>query len=133
MPIILKSVLYVCHVVGLYMRKSKFYTLKIWLFQKISTFVPTNVKCRGKSRGLCVTKQFKVSPKHGKSSSSQNGWQVGIKPGVKVDLTSKLSFIAHVGFFGYQDADDEYCAWGEDGFGFKLDGNSLNFGLYYNF
>ena len=33
-PIILKSVLYVCHVVGLYMRKSKFYTLKIWLFQK---------------------------------------------------------------------------------------------------
>ena len=36
-------------------------------------------------------------------------------------------------FFGYQDADDDNCAWGEDGFGFKLDGNSLNFGLYYNF
>lgn len=76
---------------------------------------------------------YKVSPKHGKSGDSQNGWQVGIKPGVKVDLTSKLSFVAHVGFFGYQDADDDYCAWGEDGFGFKLDGNNLNFGLYYNF
>lgn len=76
---------------------------------------------------------YKVSPKHGKSSDSQNAWQVGLMPGVKVDLTSKLSFVAHVGFFGYRDADYENCAWGEDGFGFKLDGNNLNFGLYYNF
>jgi len=76
---------------------------------------------------------YKVSPKHGKSGDSQNGWQIGIKPGVKVDLTSKLSFVAHVGFFGYQDSDDDVSAWGEDGFGFKLDGSNLNFGLYYNF
>lgn len=76
---------------------------------------------------------YKVSPKHGKSSDSQNGWEIGLTPGVKVDLTSKLSFVAHVGFFGYRDADDSNCAWGEDGFGLDLDGNNLNFGLYYNF
>lgn len=75
---------------------------------------------------------YKVTPRHGKSGDSQNAWQVGIKPGVKVDLTSKLSFVAHVGFFGYQDS-DEATIWGEDGFGFQLNGNNLNFGLYYNF
>ena len=75
---------------------------------------------------------YKVS-QDGHSSDSMNGWQVGIKPGVKVDLTSKLSFVAHVGFLGYRDADDNKSAWGENGFGFKLDGNNLGFGLYYNF
>lgn len=76
---------------------------------------------------------YKVKPSHGKSSDAQNGWYVGIKPGVKVDLTSKLSFVAHVGFLGYMDSDDNQSAWGEDGFGVKLNGNNLQFGLYYNF
>lgn len=70
---------------------------------------------------------------NGHSSDSQNGWEVGIKPGVKVDLTEKLSFVAHVGFLGYRDSDDDVSAFGEDGFGFSANGNNLTFGLYYNF
>ena len=79
----------------------------------------------------------------GHSSDSYNSWEVGVKPGVKVDLTSKLSFIAHFGFFGYRDNDDVKVAdedtdvpagaFGEKGFGFKANGNNLQFGLYYNF
>ena len=35
---------------------------------------------------------------NGVSSDSQNAWSVGLKPGLSVNLTEKLSFIAHVGF-----------------------------------
>lgn len=81
---------------------------------------------------------YKYSYEHGDDGDAQNQWEVGVKPGVKVDLTSKLSFIAHVGFLGYRDTNDDYAAnglrpFGADGLGFKLDGNALQFGLYYNF
>ena len=69
---------------------------------------------------------------NGVSSDSQNAWSVGLKPGLSVNLTEKLSFIAHVGFLGYRDA-DEAPIFGQNGFGFNLDGNALSFGLYYNF
>lgn len=69
---------------------------------------------------------------NGITSDSQNAWEIGIKPGLSVNLTEKLSFIAHVGFFGYRDADDE-PVFGQNGLGFNLDGNALSFGLYYNF
>ena len=86
---------------------------------------------------------YKYSYEHGDDGDAQNQWEVGVKPGVKVDLTSKLSFIAHFGFFGYRDNDDVKVAdedtdvpagaFGEKGFGFKANGNNLQFGLYYNF
>ena len=63
---------------------------------------------------------------------SHNSWGIGIKPGVKVDLTSKLSFVAHAGFFGYRDNDDAEI-FGGNGFGLDVNGNNLQFGLYYNF
>ncbi len=66
------------------------------------------------------------------SDDSKNAWGIGIKPGVKVDLTDKLSFVAHAGFFGYRDADGD-TPFGENGFGVDVDGNALQFGLYYNF
>ena len=69
---------------------------------------------------------------NGVTGDAQNAWEVGIKPGVSVNLTEKLSFIAHVGFLGYREADDEPVL-GENGLGFNLDGNALSFGLYYNF
>ena len=82
-------------------------------------------------------KTYKVSV-DGESGDAQNAWEVGLKPGLSVNLTSKLSFIAHVGFFGYRDSDDsvidsyrsEYLG---NGIGFQLSGNDLNFGLLYNF
>ena len=74
----------------------------------------------------------------GESSDAVNAWEIGLKPGLAVNLTSKLSFIAHMGFIGYRDAEDGYkgASWDGttgDGFGFKLSGNDLKFGLLYNF
>lgn len=75
---------------------------------------------------------YKEKYKDGGDSGSQNAWSVGIKPGVSVNLNDKLSFVAHVGFLGYRDA-DEAQIFGDNGFGFGVDGNSLTFGLYWNF
>jgi hypothetical protein len=65
---------------------------------------------------------------------SVNEWQVGLKPGVSVNLSEKLSFVAHAGFLGWKTSKGDYDgakssnAWGVD-----LDGNNLTFGLLYNF
>ena len=69
------------------------------------------------------------------AGDAQNSFEVGVKPGVAVNLTEKISFVAHVGFLGYRDADDAVSEsiLGKKGFGFDLDGNALSFGLYYNF
>ena len=65
---------------------------------------------------------------------SSNGWEIGIKPGLSVDLTDKLSFITHVGFLGFRDYDkNAKQEFGQEGFGFNVDGNDLTFGLIYNF
>ena len=74
---------------------------------------------------------YSVKPKNG---SSVSAWEVGVKPGLAVNLNKKLSFVAHVGFLGYRDSDDAIAGklW-ENGFGFNLSGNSLQFGLNYNF
>ncbi len=63
-----------------------------------------------------------------------NTFGIGLKPGVAVNLNSKLSFVAHVGFLGYVNSKDDFDgAEAENTFGFNLDGNDLSFGLYYNF
>lgn len=67
------------------------------------------------------------------ADDSFNAWEVGIKPGLSVTLTKNLSFITHVGFLGYRDADDELSDAVNTGFGFDVSGSSLTFGLYYNF
>lgn len=67
------------------------------------------------------------------ADDSQTGWRIGVAPGVKVALAKNISFVAHMGFLGYRDADDSYCSYGEDGFGFQFSGNDLKFGLIYNF
>lgn len=76
--------------------------------------------------GFCTYKQKG-------DDESTNGWQLGVSPGLAVNLTDKLSFIAHVGFLGCRDSDDGTNLFGENGFGFKLSGNDLRFGMVYNF
>lgn len=68
-----------------------------------------------------------------KGSDSATAWEIGIKPGVAVSLNNRISFVAHVGFLGYKDTDEIPSMASQDGFGFNLNGNSLTFGLYYNF
>ena len=62
-----------------------------------------------------------------------NTFAIGFKPGVAVNLNEKLSFVAHVGFLGYENdkvKDDDKST---NSFGIGLDGSNLNFGVYYNF
>lgn len=59
-------------------------------------------------------------------------WQVGLAPGLAVNLTDNISFVSHLGFIGYQllnpDGDDNNVSK----FGLDID-NALSFGLYFNF
>ncbi|MBP3227876.1 MAG: outer membrane beta-barrel protein [Bacteroidaceae bacterium] len=75
---------------------------------------------------------FEFATQKVKGYDAATVWGVGIKPGVAVNLTEKLSFVSHIGFLGYRDSND-YAIHSNDGFGFNLDGNELTFGLYYNF
>ena len=77
-----------------------------------------------------------------KVATFKNGtWQVGITPGLSVDLNKRISFITHFGFLGYRDSDYKNGGGsvfkdnvlGEDGFGFRLDASTLQFGFVYNF
>lgn len=63
---------------------------------------------------------------------SYSAWGVGIKPGIAYSLNEKFSLVAHMGFLGYQDADDELTGIVDKGFGFNFS-NNLSFGVYYAF
>ena len=68
------------------------------------------------------------------AGDKNNTFAVGLKPGVAVNLNEKLSFVAHVGFLGYENSKDDYDgAKAVNTFGVALDGNDLSFGVYYNF
>ena len=79
---------------------------------------------------------YKTKIKDGESSDANTAWCVGVAPGVRVNLTKHIDFIAHIGFLGYRDSNDTYTLtkpYGQDGFGFFLSGNDLTFGINYNF
>ena len=63
----------------------------------------------------------------------ENEWSVGIRPGVAVALNEKLSFVSHFGFVGYETVNPDGDDNNRSAFGLGLNGNSLTFGLYYNF
>ena len=63
-----------------------------------------------------------------------NTFEIGVKPGVAVNLNDKLSFVAHAGFLGWSTSKADYDgAKAFNTFGFDLDGSDLSFGFYYNF
>ena len=65
---------------------------------------------------------------------SVNAWSVGARPGISVNLSPKVSFVAHVGFAGWKSAKaDVDGAKSSDAWGVDLDGNNVTFGVYYNF
>lgn len=71
---------------------------------------------------------------------SYTGWSLGLKPGVRFDITDKVFATASLGFLGYQDASDFE---GGKTFGLVFSGSGSNYfditnsglklGLYYNF
>ena len=48
-------------------------------------------------------------------------------------FSDKVSFVSHVGFFGYNQWNPEGDNNNISKFGLDLDGNNLTFGLYLNF
>ncbi len=69
--------------------------------------------------------------------SNQDGesFYIGLKPGLSVNLNKNFSFVTKVGFFGWakennygDNAKKTLTQWGA-----KLDGNNIQFGVYYNF
>ena len=67
------------------------------------------------------------------AGAKTNSFALGLKPGVAVNLNDKLSFVAHVGFLGYQNDKVKGDDKSTNTFGLNLDGSNLSFGVYYNF
>lgn len=53
---------------------------------------------------------------------------VGVRPGVKINLSEKVGLVAKLGFLGYEHVENYY-----DAFGLSVNNNTLSFGMYYNF
>ena len=64
-------------------------------------------------------------------SEGVDGYEIGLKPGVKVNLSNNVSFVTKVGFLGYQQVGDGNAK--VKTFGFDLDGTNVQFGLNYKF
>ncbi|WP_092068000.1 outer membrane beta-barrel protein [Prevotella sp. tf2-5] len=63
---------------------------------------------------------------------SANGFGISFKPGVAVNLNEKISFVAHVGNFGWSSAKAKN-AKSVQSVDLGLNLASVDFGLYYNF
>ena len=62
-----------------------------------------------------------------------DGIEIGLKPGVAVNLGDHLSFVTHIGFVGYQNIKDNKTKDKTDIWGVDVDGSNITFGLYYSF
>lgn len=60
-------------------------------------------------------------------------WNVGIQPGVAVNLNQHFSFVGKVGFLGYEAINPDGDNNNSHAFGLDVNGNNITFGLYYNF
>lgn len=74
---------------------------------------------------------------NGKTASVEtknSSFYIGIRPGVKVNLTGKLALITKVGWLGYKCImpDGDGMKNGSE-FGLELNGEDLSFGLQYTF
>ena len=58
-----------------------------------------------------------------------NTFGIGVKPGIAVNLNSHLSFVAHVGFLGYENEKVKGDDKSTNTFGVNLNGNNLSFGV----
>ena len=60
-------------------------------------------------------------------------FHVGFQPGVAVNLSKHFTFVGKVGFLGYEEVNPEGDNNNTHAFGFDVNGNNVQFGLYYNF
>lgn len=61
-------------------------------------------------------------------------WNIGFRPGIALNVTKNFSVVAHVGFIGYEGANNAAFSIGcERRGGISFDTNDLTLGFYYNF
>lgn len=70
----------------------------------------------------------------GDDSDTSVIYNIGLRPGISLNFNDKFSFVAHVGFLGYEGANDTAKEFGYNNKGgLLLNNNNLSFGFYYNF
>ncbi len=70
----------------------------------------------------------------GPHAASINEWEAGLRPGLAVNLSPKVSFVTHIGFVGWKSVKaDVSGAKANNVWGASLNGNDITFGVYYNF
>ena len=62
---------------------------------------------------------------------SETAFSIGLRPGIKINLTDNWSLISKLGFLGYSANDDYVVGAYQPGFGFTFD-NELYLGVYYS-
>ena len=62
-----------------------------------------------------------------------NNLEVGLTPGVAVNLNRHFSFVTKVGFLGWKNTKNSDLGLDTQAWGASFDNNHLTFGLYYNF
>ncbi|MDR2914686.1 MAG: porin family protein [Tannerella sp.] len=77
---------------------------------------------------LFVDANFSLYSSKAGKADRQTTYGVGLKPGVALDLSDRISLVAKYGFFGYRQYDDDH-----DAFGFNINGNGLSLGMFYTF
>lgn len=68
-----------------------------------------------------------------KDGHHTNGFEIGVKPGIALDITKNISFIARYGFLGYR---DDYAITSRNTSsrsGIDFNTNSLSIGMNFNF
>lgn len=75
---------------------------------------------------------------HGKednSSTTINGYGVGLRPGIKVNFTDNFAFVSKVGFLGYEHSQIKQSNFkqNKDSFRFGADLDQITIGLHYSF
>ena len=104
-----------------------------WTFvkwNKVSLFLEG-----GLAYGFDKTKSEHESGNQTISTETKNAYfKIGVKPGLRVDLTDHVALMTRVGWFGYEctmpDGDDMNNG---SRFGLDVDGENLTFGLLYSF
>lgn len=61
-------------------------------------------------------------------SDAVTGFTIGVRPGVKFDVTENISLVSRIGFLGYGSQKDSY-----NQFSFGIDDTKLSLGMYYSF
>lgn len=68
------------------------------------------------------------------TSTKENTWYIGVRPGISIDVTDNFTFITKIGWLGYQSTkEDVDKAKASSDFGLDLSGSNIQFSLLYNF